>query len=274
MPRGVGYGTGRGVGGFFSALMMAKARQELANQKSVEDLEEDAVNQEITSATEALASPLPDFLLKKPRKQIAKETFAKIDPEAFVKSFLAPDKQKSVAEQKAEILEEQLRDPDFFKSFVNKTFLGIGEKEPERAKDITGVGSLTATIESRIKETENAQKSYDKKVAYIKKGGSGTDFIRENEKDKRIRELGERPPDYQIPKDISALADSVEVGRIDPTVAAALAGFEPLDSEVETGLDAQQDILKEIPPNLVRKFRKEGRSDSEMIEAWQALKNE
>lgn len=271
MPRRVGYSTGRATGGFFSALMMAKARQELANQKSAEGLEEDAINQEITSATEALASPLPDFLLKKPRKQIAKETFAKIDPESFVKSFLEPDKQKSVSDQKAEILEEQLKDPDFFKSFVNKTFLGIGEKEPKRAKDITGVGSLTATIESRIKETENAQKVYDRKVAYIKKGGSGTDFIPDREKDKRIKELGERPPDYQIPKDISALADSVEIGRIDPTVAAALAGFEPLGSEAETELDDQQDILKNIPGNTVKNLRAKGYSDEEIIQAWQGL---
>ena len=162
MPRGVGYGTGRATGGFFSALMMAKVRQELANQKSAEGLEEDDVNQEITSATEALASPLPDFLLKKPKKQIAKETFAKIDPESFVKSFLEPEKPKTKAQMEAEIFQENVvENPENLQLYLRK-LLSIKEPEdPKRAKDVTGVGTLTAKLKSRVGKTESAQKAYD-----------------------------------------------------------------------------------------------------------------
>jgi hypothetical protein len=298
MPRGVGYSIGKGLGSGLSAFLTERANKDLREEQELQrrnlksllaayidpktelgsgamaelqlgtkqipeiqaeqpetykdiidrmrieglkDLTPDELKKELygiplpkeeklsKAGAEALASPLPDFLIKRPREQIAKDILAAADPESYAKSFL----------------------------------------ESKRAKDITGIGSLTATIESRIKETEDAQKAYDRKVAYIKKGGSGTDFIPNREKDKRIKELGERPPDYQIPKNISALADSVEAGRIDPEIAAALAGFEPEIEQPKTfhGATSYEDAEAGLNKNYEAGIISKEDRDEGLIEA-------
>jgi len=253
MPRSasLGYSGGRGLGRFLEALLETKAQKDLLREKKLQKLAEGEKERGQIAGAEALASPLPDFLIKQPREQIARDILARADPEAFAKSFLEPEKPKTKPEMEAEMFKQDVYDnPENRQKYVINKWLG--KKDEGLPPNVTGALDLTDLIKMRTGKTGKAQKEYDKRLEAIGETyapGEGEEGLKATLKlqERLRRELGDRPADY-IPENVAAMAGSTETARTDPEMAAALAFFEPLIKAKSAvagypDMDSQEDMI-------------------------------
>lgn len=150
-------------------------------------------------------------------------------------------------------------------------------KEKERPEDMTGIGEFEDVVSRRRKEAEDKRKTYldslqarmpfgvtlkakspedalieIKNMAGVLKPGDAAPFLN------LLQEAGQPPGTYDIPReqDAVALAESTEVARTDPAMAAAIMDVQGEDPEIAKARKAYESgqIDKKTFEEFVEKY--------------------